>query len=209
VAGCVQLLQQQYKDKLDERADQFINFAVDGASRMQTMINDLLAFSRVRRAEGSREVADANAALETALKNLVAAVAETNAVITRDPLPFVAADAGLLSTLFQNLIANGIKFRKADTKPHIHISVAIRNERALFSVKDDGIGISPEFHDRIFGIFQRLHSRQEYPGTGIGLAICKKIVEQHGGTLWVESVLGHGAAFYFDLALNSKSAENV
>jgi light-regulated signal transduction histidine kinase (bacteriophytochrome) len=163
---------------------------------MQTLIDDLLSYSRVGTRGKAFEPSDSNTILGQALANLETAIAETGAVITHDQLPVIKVDTAQLTQLFQNLISNAIKFR-SQQPPKIHIA-ARRDERQwLFSVKDNGIGMQPEYFERIFVIFQRLHTRAEYPGTGIGLAICKKIVERHGGHIFVESELGHGSTFSF------------
>lgn len=196
VASYCKLLEQRYAGKLDEKADRFINYAVDGATRMQKLINDLLAYSRVGARRSEFGLTDCHKALAKALTNLTAAIKDTGTLITFDPMPAVNADESQLIALFQNLIANGIKFR-ADSPPCIHISVEHSDSEFLFSVSDNGIGIDPQFFDRIFVIFQRLHARTEYPGTGMGLAICKKIVERHGGRIWLQSEAGRGSTFYF------------
>ncbi|HEV3386365.1 MAG TPA: PAS domain S-box protein [Gemmata sp.] len=198
VSGCVQVLKRRYQGKLDSRADELIAHTVDGVSRMQTLIDDLLSYSRVGTQGKEFEPSDCNAILDQALANLEAAIAETGAVISRDRLPVVKADAAQLTQLFQNLISNAIKFR-SQQPPSINISVRRDEGNWLFSVKDNGIGMQPEYFERIFVIFQRLHTRNEYPGTGIGLAICKKIVERHGGRIFVESQPGQGSTFSFTL----------
>ncbi|MES2467796.1 MAG: PAS domain S-box protein [Verrucomicrobiota bacterium] len=198
VAGCVELLEKDYHGKFDAGADELLRHAVDGATRMQTMIRDLLAYSRVgTRAQPFVEV-DCQAALDLALTNLSTAIHESGAVITHDPLPALMADPTQLAQLFQNLIGNGIKFRSG-RPPEIHVGAQRQDEGWLFSVRDNGIGIEPQYLDRIFVIFQRLHTRAEYPGTGIGLAICKRIVERHGGRISVESEPGKGSTFFFTL----------
>ncbi|KOP23313.1 histidine kinase [Hapalosiphon sp. MRB220] len=248
VTSYLQLLDRKYKGKLDNKADEFIAYAVDGAKRMQILINDLLSFSRVSTRGQPFGVVDCHSALQQAIANLKIAITETQAVITYDePLPQLIADATQLTQVFQNLISNAIKFR-SDQPPQIHIGVAKRDEgdvgdvgdvgdagdaenigrgdagiivdrftassrphisvsfppassspEWLFWVRDNGIGMEPQYSDRIFIIFQRLHTRDKYPGTGIGLAICKKIVERHGGQIWVESKLGQGTTFYFTI----------
>jgi PAS domain S-box-containing protein len=198
IAGYTQLLQQRYKGKLDEDADQFIAFTVDSVVRMQNLINDLLSYSRIETRGGAFEPADCQAILNDVLHTLQIVVEENDAVITHGPLPTVQADRAQLFQLFQNLIGNAIKFR-SDKPPRIHITAEPQNGRWLFSVKDNGIGIDPKYSERIFVIFQRLHSQDKYSGTGIGLAICKKIVERHGGRIWVESQAAKGATFYFIL----------
>jgi signal transduction histidine kinase len=198
VGNYTQLLGRRYKGKLDTDADEFIAYAVDGAKRMQTLINDLLAFSRVGRGGKKLVATDAEAVLERTLRDLGPAAAEAEAKITHDPLPVVVADDVQLGQLLQNLIANAIRFH-GDQSPQVHVSARRNGSGYVFSVKDNGIGIAPEYFERIFVIFQRLHGRESYPGTGIGLAVCKKIVERHGGRIWVESAPGQGAAFYFTL----------
>lgn len=198
VSSYTQLIARRYKGKLDADADEFIAFAVDGANRMQRLILDLLAYSRVNTAGRQFEPTAMETVLKAALNNLTNAVKESQAVITHDPLPAVMGDDKQLAQLFQNLLSNAVKFGGAQP-PRIHISAKQTDGEWLFSVRDHGIGLDPQYADRIFVIFQRLHTREEYPGTGIGLAICKKIVERHGGRIWVESELGKGATFYFTL----------
>ncbi len=200
VTSYTQLLAQRYQGNLDEKADKYINYIVDGATRMQQLINDLLAYSRLGRQGKIFELADCNAAVEQSLRNLQIAIAETQAVITCDAMPTVMADESQLVQLFQNLIANGIKFCREDI-PLIQIAACRQEGEWLFCVRDNGIGIDPEYADRIFIIFGRLHGRREYPGTGIGLAMCKRIVERHGGRIWVESQEGKGATFYFTIPI--------
>jgi PAS domain S-box-containing protein len=199
VTSYVQLLARRYKGKLDGEADEFIGFAVDGATRMQQLINDLLTYSRVGTKGREFEPIDCEIILGQAFENLQIAIEEKKAIVTHDPLPTILADNVQLGQLFQNLIGNAIKFQGPEP-PHVHVS-ASRNENGwIFSVRDNGIGIAPEYAERIFVIFQRLHTREKYPGTGIGLAVCKKIVERHGGRIWVESQPGKGATFYFTLS---------
>ncbi len=200
VASYTQLLSRRYKGKLDADADEFIDYAVDGASRMQRLIQDLLTYSRV----GSRgeELVDTSSedALEQALTNLRVAIDDSGALVTHDPLPTVRADETQLTQLFQNLIGNAIKYQSPGI-PKVHVGATKNGSRHwLFSVKDNGLGIDPEYFERIFQMFQRLHKREEFEGTGIGLAICKKIVERHGGTISVESQPGQGSTFRFALA---------
>jgi PAS domain S-box-containing protein len=198
VSGCVQVLKKRYQKQLDSRADELIAHTIDGVNRMQTLIDDLLSYSRVGRKGKTFEPSDCNTILEQALANLEAALEETKAVITHDRLPVVNGDAAQLKQLFQNLISNAIKFR-GQYPPKIHVAADRKEGQWLFSVKDNGIGMQPEYFERIFVIFQRLHTRTEYPGTGIGLAICKKIVERHGGRIFVESAPGQGSTFYFTI----------
>jgi PAS domain S-box-containing protein len=198
VTSYTQLLARRYKGKLDTDADEFIAFAVEGARRMQRLINDLLAYSRVGTKGSSPRPTSSEAVLAQTLANLQVAIADSQAIITHDPLPVVLADETQLLQLFQNLIGNALKFR-AEQPPEVHITVQARTQEWLFSVRDNGIGLEPAYAERIFVIFQRLHAREEYPGTGIGLAICKRIVDRHGGRLWVESQPGQGATFYFTL----------
>jgi PAS domain S-box-containing protein len=198
VASCVQLLKKRYEGKLDERADEFISHAVDGTKRMQALISDLLEYSRVGTHSHPFQPTDCAAVLDDVLANLAVALHESGAVVERDPLPAVLADASQLAQLFQNLIGNAIKFR-AERRPEIRVLARHETEGWLFGVSDNGIGIEPQYFDRIFRVFQRLHTRGRYPGTGIGLAICKKIVERHGGRIWIESQPGQGSTFYFTL----------
>jgi PAS domain S-box-containing protein len=200
VASFTQLLSRRYKGKLDSDADEFIAFAVDGVNRMQRLIRDLLAYSRVGSRANHLHATSSDEALQQALKNLHGAIEESGALVTNDPLPTVLADETQLIQLFQNLIGNAIKYQGLGV-PQIHVSAARKDqERWVFSVRDNGLGIESRYFDKIFGLFQRLHKREEFTGTGIGLAICRKIVEQHGGNIWVESQLGHGSTFWFTLA---------
>jgi PAS domain S-box-containing protein len=199
VASYLQLLERRYKDKLDTDANEFINYAVDGASRMQNLINDLLAYSRVGTQGKPFKSTNYEQVFRRVMLHLKIAIEESGAVITHDhPFPIVHADESQLVQVLQNLISNAIKFR-GDQAPHIHIGAQHVNEEWVFSVKDQGIGIDPQYKERIFMIFQRLHNRTEYVGTGIGLAICKRIVERHGGRIWVESELVKGSTFYFTI----------
>ncbi len=200
VTSYVQLLERRYQGQLDADADEFINYAVKGAARMQQLIVDLLAFSRLdsRAKEFSR--VDCNDPLGQALSNLKAAIREAGAAVTHDPLPTVVGDPSQLASLFQNLIGNAIKFR-GEEPPRIHVSAESSSKEWTFSVRDNGIGIDPKYGERIFIIFQRLHRTDEYPGTGVGLALCKKIVERHGGRIWVESRPGEGSTFHFTIPM--------
>ena len=198
VASYTQLLGKRYKGRLDDDADEFIAYAVNGANRMQALIQDLLAFSRVD-SQGQRfEQTSVETLLGYALDNLKSVIDETGAVVTHGPLPTVMADERQFLHLLQNLLSNAIKFRGSEP-PRIHLSAERRGAEWLFSLHDNGIGIDPQYSERIFVLFQRLHTTAEYPGTGIGLALCKKIVERHGGRIWMESQLGQGATFYFTL----------
>lgn len=198
VASFTQLLAKRYGDKLDESAHDFITYAVDGATRMQTLITDLLAFSRVGTQAKPLEPTECDAVLDRVLASLKLAIHESEAVIQRDPLPQVMADPVQLGQLFQNLLSNAMKFR-GQAQPRIYLSARKDGDSWTFSIRDNGIGISPDHTDRIFVIFQRLHTKVEYPGTGIGLAISKKIVERHGGRIWVEAAPGGGSVFYFTI----------
>lgn len=206
VANYVQLLEMRYQNQLDEDANEFITFAVEGVSLMQTLIDDVLAYSRVDMQGIEFELTEVEKPLNQALANLRTRIAESGAIISHDPLPTVLADSTQLMQLFQNLIANAIKFR-SEKAPEIHIGASRLEDSWLLSVRDNGIGIEPQFSDRIFIIFQRLHARDEYPGTGMGLAICKKIVECHRGQIWVESELGQGATFYMKIPLGGRERE--
>jgi PAS domain S-box-containing protein len=198
VTNYLGLLERQYKGILDKNADEFIFYAVDGASRMQTLINDLLEYSRISTRAKPFAPTHCEEVFQRVSENLSLLREEHNGTITHDPLPVVYADESQLEKVFQNLIANGIKFHST-SPPTVHVSAQEIDGNWVFSVMDNGIGIDPQFFDRIFVIFQRLHGRSTYPGTGIGLAICKGVVERHGGTIWVESVPGEGSTFYFTL----------
>jgi light-regulated signal transduction histidine kinase (bacteriophytochrome) len=204
VTGYTQLLAKRYGDNLDQKAKEYIGFAVDGAKRMQGLIEDLLTYSRV----GSRGEAFAStnceAVLGKTLAGLQIAIRECGARVTHDPLPTVIGDDLQLGQLFQNLLGNAIKYRNSEA-PQVHVSCKQETEQWTFAVQDNGIGIEPQYRERIFQIFQRLHTREEYEGSGIGLAVCKKIVERHGGQIWVESEVGKGSTFYFTLPLHSGS----
>jgi PAS domain S-box-containing protein len=204
VASYTQLLSRRYRGRLDADADEFIAFAVDGATRMQRLIQDLLAYSRVGTKGGDLVATSSADACQQALSNLRGAIDESGALVTSDPLPIVLADEMQLIQLFQNLVGNGIKYQSPGV-PRVHISAArTKEERWMFSVQDNGLGIDPQYFDRIFGMFQRLHKREEFGGTGIGLAICKKIVARHGGCISVESQPGAGSTFRFALQAVSK-----
>jgi light-regulated signal transduction histidine kinase (bacteriophytochrome) len=198
VASFCQMLERRYAGQLDERADQYIHFAVDGARRMQDLINDLLAFSRVGRIAHLDEPVDLNAQLARAEANLAARVEETGATIESDELPTVVGDPGLLALVFQNLVGNAIKFH-GDDPPVVRIGARRDGDGWEIEVADNGIGIDPEYAERIFVIFQRLHTRVTYEGTGIGLAMCRKIVEYHGGRIWLDTDAHPGTTFRFTL----------
>jgi PAS domain S-box-containing protein len=198
ITSYLELLERRYKGQLDDKADKFIAYAVDGAARMQILINDLLSYSRVGSRGQELELVDCEKILQNVLHNLQMSIEQSNATITHTPLPQVNADPSQLTQLFQNLISNALKFRQ-EASPQIHVAVQSSDDKWLFSVQDNGIGMEVQYLDRIFIIFQRLHSKTEYPGTGIGLAVCKKIVEQHGGTLSVDSQPGLGSTFHFTL----------
>jgi light-regulated signal transduction histidine kinase (bacteriophytochrome) len=197
VASYTQLLAQRYRGNLDADADEFIAFAVEGAQRMQKLIHDLLTYSRLGTRREEFKPTECGPALGRALQNLAASIEESGASITHGPLPTVMADGSQLTQLFQNLVSNAIKFGDPPQPPRVHISAERSGAEWTFSVEDHGIGIDRQYADRIFVIFQRLHPRNEYPGTGIGLAISKKIVERHGGRIWFESKLGEGSTFKF------------
>ncbi len=200
VASYTQLLSRRYKGKLDSDADEFIAFAVDGANRMKGLIRDLLAYSRINTQSGGLTNTSSESALLRALVNLRGAISDSGALVTHDPLPAVMADETQLVQLFQNLVSNAIKYRKPGVA-EIHVSAAAADaKRWTFAVQDNGMGIDPRYFERIFGMFQRLHKREDIEGTGIGLAICKKIVERHGGVISVKSEPGRGSTFSFAMA---------
>lgn len=199
VSSYVQLLEQRYDEVFDQDAKDFISFAVDGVSLMQTLIDDVLAYSKVDSREIECELVDVSGPIQRAIANVQRQIGETQAYITWDEMPVVMADSTQLMQLFQNLISNGIKFHRPDTIPQIHIGMQRQDKAWQFTVQDNGIGLEPQFAERVFVIFQRLHTRDEYDGSGIGLAICKKIVECHRGRIWVESNLSKGSTFYFTL----------
>jgi PAS domain S-box-containing protein len=203
ITSYLQLLQRKYQGNLDDKVDKYIHFAVDGASRMQNLINDLLELSRVSTRSREPESTNCKFILNQVLSNLKLMIRDNKATISHDTLPEVIADSTQLGQVFQNLILNGIKFRHEET-PKIHISAVKKETEWIFSVQDNGIGIDPRYSEKIFEIFKRLHTREAYSGTGIGLAICKRIVEGHGGRIWVESELGKGSTFYFTLPIDSR-----
>ncbi len=198
ITSYVQLLAKRYRGKLDEEADEFIHYAVDGANRMQTLIEDLLSYSRVSRLGQDMVATDADSVLDDVLRDLNVTISEAQAEVTHDALPRVRADASQLRQLFQNLLSNALKFR-SDKAPAIQVTAQRKGSEWQFCVSDNGIGIEPQYHERIFVIFQRLHAPGRYSGTGIGLAICKRIVERHGGKLWMTSEPGVGTTFSFTL----------
>lgn len=202
VAASVELLQRRYGGQLDARADEYIRHAVDGATRMQALIHDLLAYSRVDTLAQPAEPNDLGDLLAAALRNLRAAVQEAGATVTHDELPVIVCDATQIVQLLQNLIGNALKFR-GEAPPRVHVSAREAPGEWIVSVRDNGIGIEPQYFERIFRMFQRLHTREEYPGTGIGLAICRKVVERHGGHVWVDSTPGAGATFSFTLPIRT------
>jgi len=210
VASYTQLLAERYQGKLDETADKYIAYASEGALRMQQLIQDLLAFSRVGRSDVPSQNLDCNAIMDEVLLSLSAAIQESGAVVTFDKLPRVWADRPLIAQVFQNLIGNAIKFRKTAV-PEIKVSAEAAGADWLFSFSDNGIGIAPEYAENIFVVFQRLHARTEYPGNGIGLAICKKIIERYGRRIWVEGQVGKGSTFKFTLpaAMPEKNAPRL
>ena len=199
VASYTQLLARRYRDRLDADAEEFISFAVDGVNRMQALINDLLAFSRVGTRPAAFEQTNAGAVLDRILLDLGPAIEAVDGRVTHDPLPTVEVDAMQLGQVFQNLVGNALKFHRPGEPPRVHVSARHGEGEWIFSVADNGIGIAPEYAERIFVLFQRLHSRLEHPGTGIGLAICKKIVERRGGRIWMESTPGEGSVFHFTI----------
>jgi PAS domain S-box-containing protein len=206
VASYTQLLAKRYQDKLDADARDFIGYAVDGATRMQDLISDLLNYSRIGTRGKDFRPSSSEAVLERVLAGLKLAIGESGATVSHDPLPTVLCDDVQLGQVFQNLLVNAIKFRR-ENPPRIHLSADRNGNAWTFSVRDNGIGIAPEYAERVFMIFQRLHSKNEYPGTGIGLAVCKKIVERHGGRIWVQSQLGSGATFFFTIPDGTIGAE--
>lgn len=208
VASYTQLLRRRYSGKLDGDADEFIGFAVDGATRMQQLIQDLLSYSRLTTQGKPLELVESQAACHAAILNLRQSIEDSGATVNIEPLPVVRADATQLTQLFQNLIGNAIKYRHQQA-PEIHVTASANAELSywVFSIRDNGIGIDPQYLLRIFEMFQRLHTREQYPGTGIGLAICRKIVERHGGRIWAQSEPGVGSTFSFTIPLAERMAE--
>ncbi|MGA7218327.1 MAG: ATP-binding protein [Candidatus Sulfotelmatobacter sp.] len=207
VAAYTQLLSERYHGRLDEDADKFIGYASEGAQRMQVLIQDLLAFSRVGRSGTAKTKIDCNLVLKEVLQTLESTIQESGAVVAVTELPLVSGDRTQMAQVFQNLIGNAIKFR-GQVPPAIRVWAEKAGDEWLFSVSDNGIGIAPEHAKNIFVVFQRLHSRSEYPGSGIGLAICKKIIEYNGGKIWVESQTGSGSSFKFTLPCTALDDEN-
>lgn len=206
VSSYTQLLEERYRNRLDEKANKYIHYAVDGAARMQALIRDLLAFSRVETHSHEFKPVEAQNALGVAVVNLKTMIDDTGALVISDDLPRIQADETQLSLLFQNLINNGIKFQNKFQTPRIRISAVRQIDCWRFSVQDNGIGIESKYKDKIFQVFQRLHTRHEYPGTGIGLALCKRIIDRHGGQIWFESSPGEGTIFYFTVPDNKKES---
>ncbi|KCZ70657.1 PAS domain S-box [Candidatus Methanoperedens nitroreducens] len=198
ISGFTKLLERRYKGRLDRSADEFIAYIVDGAARMQRMIEDLLAYSRVGTRGKPFEPTNFEDIFDQAVANLMITIEENKAQVTHDPLPTVMADDSQVAQLLQNLISNGIKFRREEP-PRVHVSARRKGNEWFFSVQDNGIGIAPEFFGSLFQLFQREHAANKYPGTGIGLAICRRIVERHGGRIWAESEVGKGSKFYFTI----------
>ena len=209
VTSYTELLARRYQDKLDENANEFINFAVDGANRMQSLIQDLLQFSRLNSHASEHVEVDMNQVLEYAEGNLAVILDETGSVIEKDKLPRVYGDAGQLRQLMQNLLGNAIKYRDTERLTKVRITVSSHDNNYIFCVADNGIGISSTYFDRIFEIFKRLHNKSSYSGTGIGLALCKKIIDSHGGRIWVESTPGVGSQFYFSLKASASEENSV
>ena len=204
VATYTQLLAERYRGKLDAEADKYIHYAVDGALRMQKLVQDLLTFSRAGRQGGAFESTDCNVVLQASLKNLEAAIQESHAVVRQDELPVVMGDGSQLIQVFQNLIGNAVKFRGSEA-PVIRVSADAQGKEWVFSVADNGIGIAAEHKEKVFVVFRRLHTREEYAGNGIGLSICEKIIEHHGGRIWVESEPGRGSNFQFTLPIKGNT----
>ncbi|MBE0689827.1 MAG: PAS domain-containing protein, partial [Anaerolineae bacterium] len=208
VSSYLQLLESRYRDQLDDDAREFIGFAVDGATRMKQLITDLLAYSRLETRKGNFTTIDLANVFAQVQSNLSMRIAETGATVTGENLPTLNADKGQMLQLLQNLIGNALKFH-GETPPEVHVSAKPVAGAWQFSVRDNGIGIDPQYGDRIFDIFQRLHGRSKYPGTGIGLAICRRVVERHGGRIWFESKPGKGTTFYFTVASALKLEEGT
>lgn len=205
VSSYMQLLAERYESELDETGQRYIHYAVDGAGRMQNLVRDLLSFSRVGSRGMEKVPTDLNGVVGQTLNNFEVAIKDCGAVVSSDDLPTVNGDPAQLTQLFQNLISNAIKFHGA-TQPEVRISAERRPDEWLFTVTDNGVGFDAKYAERVFVIFKRLHSRDEYPGTGIGLAICKKIIERHGGRIWAESEIGRGTTIFFTLPQSEEVA---
>lgn len=203
VSSYLQLVEQRYAGKLDTEATEFINYAVDGAARMRTLIRDLLEYSRVGRRQQSLTPVNCETVFHNVVQSLQQAIIDTHATVTADPLPTVLADTTEFTQLLQNLIGNAIKFH-GPRPPTVHVEASRQDGYWQFAVRDNGIGIEPEYFEKVFVIFQRLHSRTDYPGTGLGLAICKKIIDRYGGRIWIESTAGQGTTFFFTLPVNKE-----
>lgn len=204
ISGYVKLLQTEYVSELDETAHEYIDWAIDGTRRMRSLVEDLLAYSRVGTQEQTLAEVDCQQVVREVISNLQTSIVESDAEIIDRDLPCLMADRTQLVQLFQNLLANAVKFRRQDTAPKIIIQAKLTTDNYwLFSVEDNGIGISPKYFDRIFKIFKRLHTNREFTGTGVGLALCRKIVQRHGGKIWLESQLGQGSTFFFTMARSS------
>ena len=200
------LIEDRYGDRIDEEGREFIGFTTDAVHRMRTLIDDLLNYSRLESHGSAFESVDVNGALSNALADLEVSINETNAEITSEPLPEdVYGDPVQIAQLLENLIANAIKFRKDDVAPQVHVSCQHQEGAWSFAVADNGVGIRSRYQDRIFGMFKRAHKRSKYPGTGIGLAMCSKIVERHGGSIWVESEVGEGSTFRFTIPADEEA----
>ena len=199
ITSYIELLEKRYKEKLDDNANEFLDFIIDGAQRMNFLIKDLLALSRVGTRGKDFEPMDSTLALEQAISNIIVLIKENCVNISYQKLPLIEGDFLQIIQLFQNILINSIKFRKDDIEPEINIYAIEETDKWIFNIKDNGIGIEQKFFEKIFVIFQRLHKRNKYPGTGIGLAICKKIVERHGGNIGVQSTPGEGSIFYFTI----------
>lgn len=203
IISYAQLLERRFADTLDQDGQEFLAYLIGGAHRMRDLVTDLLAYSRVKGKAAPFAAVSCAEVVTSVVADLQRTIAEADASVVVGDLPMVSGDRPQLAQLFQNLIGNGLKYRRAETAPRVEISAATDTATgmATFTVSDNGIGIEAEYYDRIFGIFQRLHGRTQYPGTGIGLAICKKVVERHGGRMWLDSVPGQGSNFHFTLKL--------
>jgi len=208
VGGFVRLLQQRYQGRLDDTADEYIAFAVGGVSRMQRLIDGMLSFSAVGSHAAPFRPVDANEVVDEAVANLDAAIGEHHAEVTRDDLPTVTADRTQLMQLFQNLIGNAIKFHGRQP-PRVHVACRRTERDWVFEIRDNGIGIPAKYAEQVFGLFRRLHDSESYPGTGVGLAVCKRIVERHGGRIWFDSEPGKGARFCFSIPVAPPASETT